>query len=161
MLTISRRQLALGGLIFTGVRAGPQEKTAPGGTIVSTRGIHFEGDFKATPKRMYEALLDAKQFREFSGMAAKIDRQPGGAFSLFEGNITGRNIELIADRRIVQAWRSGWSEGVFSIVRFQLDAQGAGTHLIFAHTGFPPDQAEHLVEGWQDHYWGPLRKYFG
>src|SRR5438309_1234443 len=35
--------------------------------------IHQEIDFKASPQRIYEALLDAKQFAAFSGRPAEIN----------------------------------------------------------------------------------------
>src|SRR5205823_12633709 len=44
--------------------------------------IHQEIDFNASPQQLYEALLDAKQFTEFSGKPAEINREVGGAFSL-------------------------------------------------------------------------------
>jgi activator of HSP90 ATPase len=53
-------------------------------------------DFKASPERIYEVLLDAKQFSAFSGgRPAEIDRDVGGAFSLFAGHIAGGNLELL------------------------------------------------------------------
>jgi activator of HSP90 ATPase len=75
------------------------------GEIIVSDAIHKEVDFKASPQQVYEALLDAKQFSAFSGAAAEIQREAGGAFSCFDGFISGRNIELAAHRRIVQAWR--------------------------------------------------------
>jgi activator of HSP90 ATPase len=123
--------------------------------------IHEELEFKVPPHRLYEALLDSKQFTTFSGMPGEIHRETGGAFSLFGGQITGRNVELIPDRRIVQAWRAAsWPEGVYSIARFELEAKGDGTRLVFDHTGFPATLREHLAGGWQEHYFGPLKKYF-
>lgn len=126
-----------------------------------TAFIHQEITFNATPRRLYQALLDAKQFSEFTGGApAQIDAAVGGAFSCFGGMITGRNVELDPDRRIVQAWRAGnWPEGVYSIVRFEMTGQGAGTKLTFDHSGFPDGQREHLDGGWHKMYWEPLRKY--
>ena len=122
--------------------------------------IHQEIDFNASPQRIYEALLDAKQFSEFSGRQAEIDREVGGAFSLFDGHIAGRNVELVPNKRIVQAWRTAdWPEGVYSIARFELKAQGSGTHLVFDHTGFPKGLRDHLAEGWEGHYWLLLKKY--
>src|SRR5258707_9487103 len=89
--------------------------------------IHQEIVFLASPKRVYDALLDARQFSQFSGGApAEIDRKAGGSFSYFGGMISGRNIELKPNQRIVQAWRAGnWPEGVYSVVRFELDVAAA------------------------------------
>jgi activator of HSP90 ATPase len=116
---------------------------------------------KASPQRVYDALLDAKQFSAFTGGApAEIDSNAGGAFSCFGGMITGRNVELVPNQRIVQAWRAGnWPEGVYSIVRFELDAQGSETRLTLDHSAFPEGNAEHLEGGWHRMYWEPLKKY--
>ncbi|HLQ24941.1 MAG TPA: SRPBCC family protein [Acidiferrobacterales bacterium] len=123
--------------------------------------IHQEVVFKASPKRIYEALTDAKQFSAFTGgAAAEISREAGGSFSCFGGMIAGRNVELLPNQRIVQAWRAGnWAAGVYSIVKFELQGQGSETRLVFDHAGFPEDQREHLEGGWQKMYWEPLKKY--
>lgn len=122
--------------------------------------IHQEVDFAATPQRVYEALLDAKQFTAFSGKSAEINREVGGAFSLFGGHIVGRNLEVVPNRRIVQAWRVvTWPEGAYSIARFELNAQGSETHLVFDHVGFPEGLHDHLAEGWETNYWELLKKY--
>jgi len=139
----------------------------------TAESIHDETVFKATRKRVYEALTDAKQFHQVtqlsaavkSGMAAgnvpaAIRNEAGGAFSLFGGYISGRNIELVPNERIVQAWRAGsWDPGIYSIARFELVEQGAETKIVFDHTGFPKGDAEHLAEGWRVNYWEPLAKF--
>jgi activator of HSP90 ATPase len=122
--------------------------------------IHQEIDFTVGPQRIYEALLDTKQFTAMSGATAEINREVGGTFSVFNGHIIGRNLELVPNQRIVQAWRVvTWPEGAYSIARFELKAQGSGTHLVFDHIGFPEGLRDHLAEGWQEHYWGFLKKY--
>jgi uncharacterized protein YndB with AHSA1/START domain len=131
------------------------------GAVAQPVLIHFEIDLKGPPQRVYEALLDAKQFAEITGAPAEIQRAAGGSFSLFGGHIQGRNVELVPNRRVVQAWRAAdWPEGVYSIARFELKAQGSGTLLVFDHTGFPPSLKAHLEEGWEEHYWATLRRFF-
>ncbi len=123
--------------------------------------IHQEVDFGVSPQRLYEALLDTTQFTAFSGRPAEIRREAGGAFSLFGGHIVGRNVELVPGQRIVQAWRVvTWPDGIYSIARFELKAQGSGTHLVFDQTGFPEELRDHLAEGWKANYWDLLEKYF-
>jgi activator of HSP90 ATPase len=123
--------------------------------------IHQEIDFAASPKRIYDALMDSKQHAEFTANgAAEISREAGGTFSCHGGAISGRNIELILDKRIVQAWRvANWDEGAYSIVKIELQNHNGGTRLILDHAGFPEGQAEHLGPGWHERYWIPLRKY--
>ncbi|MED4228911.1 SRPBCC domain-containing protein [Neobacillus cucumis] len=123
--------------------------------------IHYEIIFKASQKQVYDALMDANQFSTVTGGApTEIKAEAGGAFSLFGGMITGRNIELLPNERIVQAWRAGnWAEGVYSIAKFELKKQGEETLVIFDHVGFPDGQGEHLAGGWKDNYWVPIEKY--
>ena len=138
----------------------------------SAEAIHMEVSFDAAPARVYDALTDAKQFNRVVQLSAamksmglgtkpvEITREPGGAFSAFGGYVTGRQLELIPDKRIVQAWRAGgWQPGIYSIARFELAAQGVATKLTFDHTGFPQGDAEHLLEGWKGNYWEPLAKF--
>ena len=121
--------------------------------------IHLELSFKATPKVVYEALTDAKRFSSWIGAPASGDPSEGAAFSAFGGHITGRHVELVADQRIVQAWRAKtWPAGFYSIARFELAADRAGTKLVFDHDGFPADMQEHLIKGWQSNYWDHLAK---
>jgi activator of HSP90 ATPase len=166
----TRRQVIAGSaaglcsLAMTGAQAGAPSaapESSKTKTIIAARAIHQEEDFKAGPGRIYEALLDSKQFTAFSGgRAAQIDPAVGGTFTIFAGHIVGRNLELVPDRRIVQAWRVvPWPEGIYSIARFELVAQGSGTRIIFDHTGFPPALAESLEHGWKENYWDELRKY--
>jgi activator of HSP90 ATPase len=104
--------------------------------------------------------LDDKRFSAFSARPATIDRNPGGAFSLFRAHIVGRNVELVPNQRIVQAWRVvTWPEGVYSIAKFDLHPQGSGTRLVFEHNGFPEGLHDHLAEGWETNYWALLKKY--
>lgn len=126
-----------------------------------TNSIRQEVTIEASPQRVYDTLLDGKRFSEFTGGApAVITSEAGGAFSCFNGMITGRNIELIPNQRIVQAWRAGnWPAGVYSIVRFELAPQGDGTKLTLEHTAFPEGASEHLEGGWHKMYWEPLKKY--
>ena len=124
--------------------------------------IHQEVDFKASPNRVYDVLTDARQFSAFSGLPAEIHSEPGGAFKCFGGQITGQITELVPNQKIVQTWHVAmWPDGVNSMVRIELKAQGGGTRLILDHTEFPGENREHLDAGWPRMYWEPLKKYLG
>src|SRR5882724_6583502 len=125
-----------------------------------SRHIHQEIEFDANLQRVYAALTDAAQFSALTGGApAEISREAGGTFSCFGGAIVGRQVELAPDQRVVQAWRAGnWPAGVYSIVKFELQAAGARTRLVFDQSGFPEAEATHLADGWHKMYWEPMRK---
>jgi len=172
----ARRLMIVGSAAaFGGIALGPIKAWALAQEEIShtAESIHQERVFKASRKRVYEALIDTKQFDKIvrlsaamqSGMAlgdkpTDISREVGGSFTIFGGHIVGRHIELVPKERIVQAWRVvTWNPGVYSIARFELTEQGSGTKLVFDHTGFPDGQGQHLAEGWKGNYWEPLEKY--
>ena len=153
MQTVSRRRVSL-------ILAGLGVESARAQTPKTNSAIHQEIDFNTTPARLYEVLLDAKQFSAFSKDTAEIEPRAGGAFKMFGGRIEGRNVELIPNQRIVQAWRpASWPPGVYSIVRFELVVRGAGARIVLDHAGFSQDKFEGLNDGWPLRYWDPLHKY--
>jgi activator of HSP90 ATPase len=84
------------------------------------------------------------------------------------GLIEGRHIELVASRRLVQAWRfCDWEPGIFSLVRLTLSAVTSGTKLVVDQDAYPsgkspmyPTWHEHLSAGWPMFYFGSLSNYF-
>jgi activator of HSP90 ATPase len=152
--------LAAGHRIWGKTQQQAMKETPSTAANAKRTSLHLEFDYEASPQRIYEALLDSKQFAAFSGIRAEIDPKEGGAFSMFGGMIVGRNVELVPNQRIVQAWRpTHWDPGVYSIVRFELKSHGAETMLVLDHTGFPEGEFDHLEWGWHNHYGDPLKKF--
>jgi len=173
---LTRRKAIVGvGMALGGLAAGATGSRAESSEEISrtAESIHQEASFKASRTRVYEALTDTHQFDKVTHLSGdmktmppgskptEISRELGGAFVLFGGHIFGRQVELVPNERIVQAWRvEGWPTGVYSIAKFELKEEGSGTRVIFDHTGFPKGLAEHLAAGWKEHYWETLEKFF-
>src|SRR5271156_677532 len=166
--------IGVAGTTFTSAAFPNAQKSTAADEITHTNeAIHQQVIFKASRKRVYEALTDANQFEKVvqlssavkSGMVppgkpAEISRELGGSFALFGGYISGRQLVLVPDKLIVQAWHAGsWEPDSYSIAKFALSDQDGNTKLIFDHAGFPNDQAQHLSEGWHINYWEPLAKF--
>ena len=149
-------------------------KSADGDGLTHTsEAIHQEIHFNASRERVYRALTTSNEFDAVTRLSdaitlvtaagakpTSISHEVGGGFTLFGGYVTGRNLELVRDERLVQAWRaSSWDGGDYSVVKFALVVDGAGTKLVFDHQGFPEGEGGHLAEGWHTHYWDPLRKF--
>jgi uncharacterized protein YndB with AHSA1/START domain len=113
----------------------------------------------APPKKVYEALIDEKKHAKFTGNPATISRKVGGAFACYGDHLEGFNLELVAAKRIVQAWRSkNWPKGMYSIVTFALARKPGGkTRLSFTQVGLPPSDVRQKTRGWKDFYWKPLK----
>ena len=122
--------------------------------------IHQEVTIDATPAAVYGLLTSSQDFaRMTGGRPADISREVGGAVSMFGGDIRARNVELVPGKRVVQAWRSSaWPEGIYSIVRFELSAEGKGTKLVFDQSGHPEGAEKMLEGGWAQMYWQPMKE---
>jgi activator of HSP90 ATPase len=148
--------------LATAARAPAQSMTVKAGRSETSdrTSLHQQAAFAAPPSHIYRALLNSEAFAAISGFPAIIHPKAGGAFSLFGGQVVGRNIELVPDRRIVQAWRvpADFPPGVYSLVKFELAPKGSGTLLTLDQTGFPPGHFDHLNAGWGPHYWESMKK---
>ena len=162
---IARSAIALGsvaaGLNLKACAQQPSMAQAPSTAESKMRtSLHQEVELQATPLKVYEILLDSKQFAAFTGFPADIDPKSGGAFVMFGKLIEGRNIELIRPERVVQAWRpTAWPAGTYSLVRFELKANGSNCIVALDHSSFPEGSYDHLSQGWTERYWEPLKKY--
>jgi activator of HSP90 ATPase len=116
--------------------------------------------FNASPHEVYEALMDSEKHAAFSGGKAEISRAVGGTFLVYDNYATGKNVELVSDKKIVQDWRAAdWPEGYFSRVTFELTAVPEGTRLDFTHAELPEGTEEEFTQGWIDNYWEPMKTY--
>jgi activator of HSP90 ATPase len=67
--------------------------------------------------------MDLKKHSAFTGAKAKISRKEGGKFLVYDDYVMGKNIELVADKKIVQMWHAKdwesdeWSEVTFALVK--------------------------------------------
>lgn len=126
-----------------------------------TKTIRQQVILPAPPKRVYEALMNEKQHAAFSEGAAKISKKIGGAFTVYDGYVTGLNVELIPGKRIVQVWRAqDWPKGEFSLVTFAFaPARGGKTKLTFTHVGVPASDYKSKSKGWRTYYWEPMKEF--
>jgi len=69
-----------------------------------SHSIHQEVVFKAKPSDVFGALMDSRRHAAFTkNGAAKVSKKVGGAFSAHGGYVSGINVDLVENKRIVQA----------------------------------------------------------
>lgn len=126
---------------------------------MKTKSIRQSVIINATPKEIYEALMDSKKHSGFTREKANIIRKVGGKFSVYNGYASGENLELIENKKIVQSWRgSDWQEGHFSKATFTLTKTKNGTKINFFQTGVPEKNYSSIKQGWIDFYWKPMKE---
>ncbi len=140
---------AFGSLVLGSTRAwaGTEEEISH-----TAEAIHQETVFKASRKRVYEALTDTKQFEKVTQLGAamqsgmslgtkptEISREVGGAFSIFRGHIQSG---MSLGTKPTEISRE--VGGAFSIFR---------GHILGRHIELMPN--ERIVQAWRVADWNP------
>jgi len=130
---------------------------------MKTRTIRQTATFEAGPHDVYEVLMDSRKHSALSGGKSVISRKIGGKIRVSDGYITGKNLELVPDKKIVQLWRAEedcWPPDHWSKVTFSLRKVKVGTKLTFTQTGIPVECGDRFDSGWRDYYWSPMKALF-
>jgi uncharacterized protein YndB with AHSA1/START domain len=127
-----------------------------------TESLEVSHLLPARPERVYNAWLDGAEHGRFTGGEATVDAVVGGAFTAWDGYISGKNLVLEPHGRIVQSWRStDFPEGApDSKLEVLLADEGSGTRITLRHSNIPDGQAHGYEEGWSEHYFEPMTRYF-
>ena len=110
----------------------------------------------AEPEEVFAALTNPFQIGLWSGYPADMKAEAGYVFSLWEGDITGVNLEVVPDRLLVQEWFFGETDQR-SIVTIKLKKDGSRTRVELEHTNIPDEVFEEIVEGWKEYYLGSIK----
>ena len=104
--------------------------------------------------------MDSRKHSKLTETKMKISREIGGKFADDDGYITGINVELIPDKKIVQSWRASeenWPKNHFSTLTINLKEEKEETKLEFTQEGVPEEYFESISKGWHEYYWNPLK----
>ena len=113
----------------------------------------------APPEDVYLALTNPLTIQLWTGEEAVMSTEPGTEFSLWDGSITGKNLEFISGKMIVQEWYFG-EQDEKSIVTIKLHPHEQGTSVELRHSNIPDEAYDDIVEGWSDSYFGALIDFY-
>ena len=123
--------------------------------------IELREIIEATTQEIYSAWLNSQLHTQMTGGEANCSDKVGASFTAWDGYISGKNLELSENKKIVQTWRTTeFSEdNEDSILTIQLSELKEGTELILTHKNIPKGQTQYK-QGWIDHYFIPMKEYF-
>jgi len=113
----------------------------------------------ATPEQIYLALTNTLTIQLWTGDPAEMSTVPGSEFSMWNGNISGKNLEFEENRKVVQQWYFD-GEDEASIVTIILHPHKKGTSVELRHTNIPDEVYEEFAEGWSTMYFGQLKEFY-
>ncbi len=113
----------------------------------------------APPEEVYLALTKETSLKLWTGTEVEFVEEPGTEFSLWDGDITGKNIEFTYAKQIVQQWYFG-EDNDPSIVTIKLHEDKKGTSLEFKQTNIPEEDFKEFSEGIEEYFLGGLVDFF-
>lgn len=114
---------------------------------------------KATPPEVYGALTNSLSIEIWTGEEAVMTTKAGDEFSLFGGDIVGRNLQFEPDNKLIQEWYFG-DQPEPSIVTITLIPDKYFTKVELLHTNIPDEAFEDIIDGWDESYFKPLKDFF-
>ncbi len=113
---------------------------------------------KAPVKKVWAALTEPKEIALWGGGPAKMSERVGANFSLWGGDIWGKNIKVVPEKKLVQEWYGGKWPGP-SILTILLSEKKGITEIKITHNDIPPEEFDDIAEGWDSYYFGPMKEY--
>lgn len=114
---------------------------------------------KGTVEEVYAALTNPFSITLWTGAEAVMSEEVGSEFSLFDGDISGINLEFEKDQKIVQEWFFG-DQDAKSIVSITLRPDRHYTKIELHHSNIPDEVYEEMEHGWNTFYFGSLKEFF-
>ena len=115
----------------------------------------------ASPEAVYKAPAFIKRAHSaFTGSKAVRNSRVGGKFTAWHGYISGKSIELVKAKKIVQEWKTTeWPEHYGpSTLKFYLK-KNRGIELSTIQSKVPESQVRKYDTGWHSAYWKPMNEY--
>lgn len=138
---------------------------------METQPLVMERSYNAPVKKVWDAITNAEQMRQWYFDIQAFEPVPGYKFSftcIMEDNKEYTHLcevtEAQEDKKLTYSWRYEGYEGN-SFVTFELFPEGEGIKLVLTHRGldtFPPlneFRRDCFVEGWTDLLGKSLKEY--
>jgi len=125
------------------------------------RTLTMAVDLPCSAARLYRMYLDPKQHAAITCAPVKIAARAGAPFRAFGGALTGKVLQVVPNRLIVQSWRSthfGKSD-LDSTLILAFFSHDSGTRIELTHVNVADVDFAGVSEGWSKYYWIPWREY--
>ena len=115
----------------------------------------------ARAKDLYAMYLSPRAHGAITGGKVVVSSRAGSTFRAFGGALTGRMLQTIPGRLIVQAWRSTpfRKSDADSTLILRFTPRGRRGRIDLVHVNVPNHDYNGVNKGWKNYYWKPWRKY--
>ena len=114
-------------------------------------------EMNATPSEVWNALTKPEIIKIWSGAKAIMSAKKGAKFKLWGGDMFGKNIEVVKNKKLVQEW---CTRSFKSKTTFILKSGDKKTIVELIHEDVPSNQQKNYSDGWKQYYLGAMKEMF-
>ena len=122
------------------------------------RDYRYIINIKESAEIVFSAITNPVTIELWTGYPAVMEAVEDTEFSLWDGDISGRNLSMVANKQLIQEWYFEDQESP-SLVTLILVEENSKTRLELTHTNIPDEAYENISTGWKDSYFKPLKKF--
>jgi len=114
-------------------------------------------EMNASVTEVFDALTNPKIIKIWSGAKAKMSAKKGAKFELWGGDMFGKNLEVVKNKKLVQEWCTNTfkSKASFTIIE-----KGKRSIVNLIHENVPAKSYKNYSDGWKDYYLGAMQQMF-
>ena len=110
---------------------------------------------------LYKIYMNSELHAGFTGGGAEIHPEPGGKFKAFDGALTGKIIQVVKSKLVVQSWRSVsfLDNDPDTTLILAFSTEGTNGRIDLVHLDVPAHDYRGVKNGWTTYYWNPWRAF--
>lgn len=99
--------------------------------------LKFKIKYRVPAYIIYKAITSEEEIFKYTQVKSKFENKVGGEFDLYNGNITGKNLELVENKKIVQTWQlNNWPKAAELTLIFK-EAKGNECAVLISMRNIP------------------------
>ncbi|KAB0400433.1 hypothetical protein E2I00_006281, partial [Balaenoptera physalus] len=124
------------------------------GVRIPTAALHMMELFDTAIEQLYRIFTVKDLVQKFSKSPAVLEAEKGGKLQMFDGDITGKYIELLTHKKIIMKWRCrNWPEEHYAIVALNFGRRNYNWNC----EGAPVCEEEKLKFCWQKKHFEEIK----
>jgi len=115
-----------------------------------------------SPHTIYILMTDSQACSKLTKTKCEIGRGTGTEINLLDGTMTGKNVELITDVKIVQQLEfsvEGWPTGHESTLKLEISRVAGGTTVVHTQENVPVGNFRQIAELWDKSFWKKMQRW--
>ncbi len=128
-----------------------------GATIIRMTTIQQEYSIHAPLEEVWASLTKASIIEKWGAGPATFVAEVDGKFSLWGGDIYGKNTKVEPQKLLVQEWYSTSTPEQKYTVSFMLEKIESATKVTLIHENVLLQDEEDFAEGWASFYFEPIK----